>query len=115
MISGAACRPREWIILNNAAPRDVRFTPQSGHVQCTSPCPLWANSGLMQRSKGALFNHLAGTREQRGRHSEAERLSGFEVDCQFVLGRRLNRHVSRLFTFKDSIDVAGRASVLVEL
>jgi hypothetical protein len=26
----------------------------------------------------------------------------------------LNRHVSRLFTFKDSVDVAGRASVLVE-
>ena len=23
----------------------VRFTPESGHVQCTSPCPLWANSG----------------------------------------------------------------------
>ena len=33
---------------------------------------------------------------------------------QLVLGCRLNRHVSRLFTFKDSIDVAGRASVLVE-
>jgi hypothetical protein len=24
---------------------DVRFTPKSGHVQCTSLCPLWANSG----------------------------------------------------------------------
>jgi hypothetical protein len=23
----------------------VRFTPESGHVQCTSACPLWANSG----------------------------------------------------------------------
>src|SRR5262249_5584542 len=22
----------------------VRFTPESGHVQCTSPCPLWDNS-----------------------------------------------------------------------
>jgi len=24
---------------------DVRFTPKSGHMQCTRPCPLWANSG----------------------------------------------------------------------
>jgi hypothetical protein len=23
----------------------VRFTPNSGHVQRTSSCPLWANSG----------------------------------------------------------------------
>jgi hypothetical protein len=23
----------------------VRFTPESGHVQCTRPCLLWANSG----------------------------------------------------------------------
>jgi hypothetical protein len=71
-------------------------------------------SAKCQQRTSALFNHLAGTREQRGRHSEAERLGGLEVDCQLVLGRRLNRHVSRLFTFKDSIDVAGRASVLVE-
>jgi hypothetical protein len=24
---------------------DVRFTPESGHVRCTSACLLWANSG----------------------------------------------------------------------
>src|SRR5262249_26639958 len=23
----------------------VRFTPESGHLQCTSACPLWAKSG----------------------------------------------------------------------
>src|SRR5262245_54359631 len=23
----------------------VRFTPESGHVQCSRPCPLWAKSG----------------------------------------------------------------------
>ena len=23
---------------------DVRFTPESRHVQCTSSCPLWANA-----------------------------------------------------------------------
>jgi hypothetical protein len=30
---------------------DVRFTPESGHLQRTHPCPLWANSGLMRCSK----------------------------------------------------------------
>src|SRR5262249_31446510 len=27
------------------APAHVRFTPESGHLQCSSQCPLWANSG----------------------------------------------------------------------
>ena len=30
---------------------NVRFTPESGHVQCTSSCLLWANSGLMRCNK----------------------------------------------------------------
>jgi len=28
-----------------SAKRHVRFTPESGHVQCNSVSPLWANSG----------------------------------------------------------------------
>ena len=31
----------------------VRFTPKSGHVQCTSSCPLSARSGHC-----SLFNHF---------------------------------------------------------
>jgi len=55
--------------------KDVRFTPESGHVQCNRPCPLWANSGLMQRSKkGLLFDHVIGASEHRVRHGETERL-----------------------------------------
>src|SRR5262249_33966639 len=50
------------------------FVARTGrHLHCTSPCPLypqerhrlrfsacllWANSGLMQRSKSSLFDHL---------------------------------------------------------
>ena len=33
------------------SPHNVRFTPESGHLQCTSACPLCANSGLMRRNK----------------------------------------------------------------
>src|SRR5262249_40317634 len=40
-------RPQKRIF----ALRHVRFTPKSGHVQCTSACPLWANSGHEGRSK----------------------------------------------------------------
>jgi hypothetical protein len=28
-----------------AATSDVRFTPESGHLQCTRRCLLWAKSG----------------------------------------------------------------------
>jgi len=32
--------------------RHVRFTPESGHLQCTSVCLLWANSGHRQAISG---------------------------------------------------------------
>src|SRR5215831_11278604 len=34
-----------------SAQAHVRFTPNSGHVQCDTPCLLWAKSRLMHRSK----------------------------------------------------------------
>src|SRR6516162_10032838 len=57
------------------------------------------------------LDHLVGGREQRRRHLEAERPSGLEVDHQFVLGRRLNRHVGGFLVSEDAIDVACRAPV----
>ena len=32
-------------------PNDVRFTPESGHVRCTTPCPLRAKRGLTPGKK----------------------------------------------------------------
>src|SRR5215510_7737335 len=41
----------------------VRFIPKSGHLQCTRPCPLWANSGharsLGERGNGGFRDLLA--------------------------------------------------------
>jgi hypothetical protein len=41
---------------------DVRFTPESGHVQCNSVCPLCANSGLMHRSKQHFYSITSSAR-----------------------------------------------------
>ena len=54
------------------ATRDVRFVP---------------------RADIHLLDHLVSAAEHRLRHNDAKRLRGFEVDDQFVFGRRLNRHV----------------------
>jgi hypothetical protein len=53
-----------------------RFTPESGHVQCTGPCPLWANSGHRVR----LFDHLVRSKQHRLRNGETEFFSDFGVD-----------------------------------
>src|SRR5262245_37699958 len=66
-------------------------------------------------SKASLFDHLVGAGEQTVRHVEAEGLCGLEVDHQLVLGRCLHRQVGGLLAFENAVDVAGRASVLIEI
>src|SRR5262245_42035950 len=75
----------------------------------------WANCGLMQRSKAYLFDHLVGAAEQRDRDSEAERLGDLHVDHEPVLDGPLHRQLARLSTLKDSIDIAGRAAIFLDL
>jgi hypothetical protein len=36
---------RSVVVLHIRGRDAVRFTPESGHVQCKPSCPLWANSG----------------------------------------------------------------------
>ena len=64
------------------AKRHVRFTPKSGHVQCTSRCLLWANSGHQAGS----FDHLVGDGEHTRRNGEAERFGSREVDNELEFG-----------------------------
>ena len=50
---------------------------------------------LIAISSRGSFDHLVGEREQRRRHSQAERPGGLEVDGQLILGRCLHRKVGR--------------------
>jgi hypothetical protein len=52
--------------------------------------------------------------EQRRRHSQPECLRGFQVDNEFVPGRRLHRQVGGLLAFEDTVDVRGRAPMQVD-
>ena len=47
-----------------------------------------------------LLGHLVGAVKQCWRHDEAERIRGFEVDHQLILGRRLRWQVGRLLALR---------------
>ena len=83
-----------------SAKRNVRFTPESGHVQCNSACPLSANSGHRR-----LFDHLVGTLLEEQRNIEAERLGGLGVDGHLIFDRQLDGKLRRLCATENEIDV----------
>jgi hypothetical protein len=53
-------------------------------------------------------------KQQRRWHIEAQRFRGFEVDDRFKLGWRLHRNFSGIGAAQNAIDIAGRASELVD-
>ena len=82
---------------------DFCFTSESGHRVEQGACPLSANSCHSRH----LFDHLVGACEHGRRYRQAKCLRGFEVDGEFVLGRRLHREIGCLFALEDAIDVTG--------
>src|SRR6266702_398646 len=51
----------------------------------------------------ASFDHLVGLGEQRGRHVEAERLCGLEVENKAKAGRLLERQFSGIRSFENGV------------
>src|SRR5262249_26555369 len=60
-------------------------------------------------------DHVGGAAEQGWRHVEAESLGRDQVDDQLEFGRCLHRQVAWLLALEDTIHIAGRALVLVDL
>src|SRR4249919_1132620 len=73
------------------------------------PCPLWVVSGHCEGSARCgfvpiadiapeLLDHVVSAGQECRWYSKAERFGCLEIDQQFVFGRRLHRHISRLLT-----------------
>ena len=59
--------------------RHVRFTPDSGHVQCNSQCPLCANSGHPNLAE-ALWRTSDKYRRARQSDDDFGELAGLRID-----------------------------------
>src|SRR5205823_11272200 len=57
------------------------------------------------------LDHLVGAGEHRGGEVQAERLGGFQIDDQLVLGGLLNRQVGGLGALKNLVDVGGGTTI----
>src|SRR5262249_38246369 len=85
-----------------SAKRHVRFTPESGHGQCTSSCLLWAISGHSM----SLIDYFIGAAKQRRRHGETEHSGGLRIDDQLKLVGFDNWQLRRLGALKDAANKA---------
>jgi hypothetical protein len=59
----------------------------------------------------SLLDHFVGSREERFRHLDAQRLCRLQVDGEYELGRLLNRQVGRLGAVEDFADIDANLTV----
>src|SRR5262245_12972708 len=78
----------------------VRFTPGSGHLQCTVACPLWAIADI-----ATLFDHRIRAADQLSWYIDSKRFCGLEIDDQLDLRGLLDGEFSRLLAFENATDV----------
>jgi len=74
----------------------------------------WRGGRVLTPSRhGHLFDHLVGAKQDRGRHFNAERLRGLEVDYQLHLCRLLDRQIGGLFAVENAADISPRKAIPV--
>ena len=61
------------------------------------------------QQKASLFDHLVGGEQQPGRHGQADRFCGFEVEYKLEFGRLLNRDFTRPRPAQNFVDIIGGA------
>ena len=59
-------------------------------------------------------DHVVGEIEKAPGNGKVDPLGGSDIDYEFKFGRCLNRHIGRLFALEDAINVARRATKLVD-
>src|SRR5262245_64525281 len=99
-----AGRPVQWgLPLRSSMIAETAITTRtSARLMTATVLALTAKSTAL---RAASLDHLVGDDEQRRRHVEIERLRGFHVDHQLVLGWRLYGQVGRLLALEGAIDV----------
>ena len=68
----------------------------------------------MQRNKDRYSITSSARASTAGGITSPSAFASFEIDDQFVFGRRLHRQISWLLALEDAIDVAGGTPELIE-
>ena len=95
---------------------------RSNHAKVHSTCKAEPKQLLFSATTGReqvqqtarLFDDLISAGEYGRGEVDAERLRGLEIDYQLIPSRRLHRQIGGLLAPENTIDVRGRASVLVD-
>src|SRR5262249_36140619 len=91
-----------------AAKSHVRFTPESGHVQCSAVADVrYGPKADIVR----LFDHLVGALKQRRWDCESKRLRGLVVNDQLEPRCLSQRQVTRPSATQDFCDLLSRVRV----
>src|SRR5919201_689181 len=64
-------------------------------------------------NRGRSFNHLVSERKQRGRHVDAKRPRGLEIDDQLEFGRLYDRQIRWLFPFENPSHIDPALTIAV--